>query len=125
MSRDIFLPLRGKDADVLGHPAPADAIAESLGCGSALAHSVGTTLMSRRRPIEFYETAASVNGCRVGNHGPIRGSWPIALLGYPKGHRVGCETRCAKHHKAYHLSRYSPSNPSVSRTPIAAPIHGG
>ena len=36
-------------------------------------------------------------GCQVGNHGPIGDSWPIALLGYPRGHRVFRETRCWRH----------------------------
>src|SRR5215207_4442074 len=30
----------------------------------------------------------------MGNHGPIRDSWPIAFWGCPRGHRVEPETRC-------------------------------
>src|SRR5271157_4057929 len=33
-------------------------------------------------------------GCWIGNHGPIRDSWPIAFWGCPRGHRVIPETRC-------------------------------
>ena len=29
-----------------------------------------------------------------GNHGSIRGSWPIAISGSPRGHSVGTVTRC-------------------------------
>ena len=37
--------------------------------------------------IEF-ERAASETGRFGGNHGSIRGSWPIAISGYPRGHTV-------------------------------------
>jgi hypothetical protein len=30
----------------------------------------------------------------VANHGSIRGSWPIAISGSPRGHSVGTVTRC-------------------------------
>src|SRR3981081_1942937 len=29
-----------------------------------------------------------------GNHGSIRGSWPMAISGYPRGHNVSGVTRC-------------------------------
>jgi len=29
-----------------------------------------------------------------GNHSSIRGSWPMAISGYPRGHSVKCVTRC-------------------------------
>ena len=32
-----------------------------------------------------------------GDHGSIWDSWPIAFSGYPRGPRVGCETRCPRH----------------------------
>jgi hypothetical protein len=32
--------------------------------------------------------AASETGCFRGNHGSIRGSWPMAISGYPRGHNV-------------------------------------
>ena len=38
--------------------------------------------------IEF-ERAASKTGCFRGTHGSIRGSWPMAISGYPRGHNVG------------------------------------
>jgi hypothetical protein len=34
----------------------------------------------------------------VANHVPIRDSRPIALLGYPKGHRIELETRAYERH---------------------------
>jgi hypothetical protein len=34
------------------------------------------------------ESAASETGCFKGNHGSIRGSWPMAISGYPRGHNV-------------------------------------
>ena len=39
-----FSPSAREDADVLGHPAPAHTIAESLGCGSALGPFRGGTI---------------------------------------------------------------------------------
>lgn len=32
--------------------------------------------------------------CVSGNHGSIRGSWPIAISDYPRGHSVRMVTRC-------------------------------
>src|SRR5579859_2694651 len=40
------------------------------------------------------ERAASETGCFRGNHGSIRGSWPMAISGYPRGHNVIWVTRC-------------------------------
>jgi hypothetical protein len=37
--------------------------------------------------IEF-ERAASKSVIFRGNHGSIRGSWPMAISGYPRGHNV-------------------------------------
>jgi hypothetical protein len=37
--------------------------------------------------IEF-ERAASELVAFTGNHGSIRGSWPMAISGYPRGHNV-------------------------------------
>ena len=37
------------------------------------------------------------NGGQVGDHSSIRDSWPIAVSGYPRGPRVGCETTCPRH----------------------------
>ncbi len=34
------------------------------------------------------ERAASKTGCFRGNHGSIRGSWPMAISDYPRGHNV-------------------------------------
>src|SRR5215470_8290085 len=31
------------------------------------------------------------------NHGSIRGSWPMAISGYPRGHNVKWVTRCQWH----------------------------
>src|SRR6266853_3069401 len=52
----------------------------------------------------------------VGDHSSIRDSWPIAFSGYPRGPRVGCETRCPKH-AAPNLSAETRSRTRVSREP--------
>src|SRR5439155_12868687 len=45
--------------------------------------------------IELRERQASVvDGV---NHGSIRGSWPMAISGYPRGHNVKWVTRCPRH----------------------------
>ena len=51
-----------------------------------------------------------------GDHSSIRDSWPIAFSGYPRGPRVGCETRCPKHTKP-NLSAETLSRTRVSREP--------
>ena len=50
------------------------------------------------------------------NHGSIGDSWPIAFSGYPRGPRVGCETRCPRH-TAPNLSAETRSRTRVSREP--------
>jgi hypothetical protein len=45
----------------------------------------------------FVSETRKLDGCKIGNHGPIGDSWPIALLGYPRGHRVFIETECVMH----------------------------
>ena len=49
-------------------------------------------------PLEFPETDKRERAAKVGNHGPIRDSRPIAFLDCPRGHRVIVETRCRKLH---------------------------
>jgi hypothetical protein len=51
-----------------------------------------------------------------GDHGSIWDSWPIAFSGYPRGPRVGCETRCPRH-AAPNLSAETRSRTRVSREP--------
>jgi len=51
-----------------------------------------------------------------GDHSSIRDSWPIAFSGYPRGPRVGCETRCPKH-AAPNLPAETRSRTRVSREP--------
>ena len=46
---------------------------------------------------------------RSANHGSIGDSWPIALLGSPRGHTVARET------DGLTRGRYSPSNPRAQR----------
>src|SRR5213083_490454 len=41
--------------------------------------------------IELRERQASVVDCV--NHGSIRGSWPMAISGYPRGHLTPCARR--------------------------------
>src|ERR1700683_860642 len=52
----------------------------------------------------------------IGDHSSIRDSWPIAFSGYPRGPRVGCETRCPKH-AAPNLSAETRSRTRVSQEP--------
>jgi hypothetical protein len=49
-----------------------------------------------------------------GNHGSIRGSWPIAISGSPRGHSVQNGDSVPKHTGSDHLSDTS-LEPSVSR----------
>src|ERR1700730_14793884 len=49
-----------------------------------------------------------------GDHSSIRDFAPIAFSGYPRGPRVGCETRCPKH-AAPNLSAETRSRTRVSR----------
>ena len=51
-----------------------------------------------------------------GDHSSIWDSWPIAFSGYPRGPRVGCETRCPKH-AAPNLPAETRSRTRVSREP--------
>ena len=55
-----------------------------------------------------------------GDHSSIRDSWPIAFSGYPRGPRVGCETRCPKH-AAPNLPAETRSRTRVSREPDSTP----
>src|SRR5271156_574343 len=50
-----------------------------------------------------------------GNHGSIRGSWPLAISGFPRGHNVEWVTRCARHTRPISLAD-TPLEPSISRT---------
>src|SRR4029077_16585163 len=51
-----------------------------------------------------------------GDHGSIWDSWPIALSGYPRGPRVGCETMCPRH-TVPNFSAETRSRTRVSREP--------
>ncbi len=50
------------------------------------------------------------------NHGSIGDSWPIAFSGYPRGPRVGCETKCPRHILP-NFSAETRSRTRVSREP--------
>ena len=63
--------------------------------------------------IELRERQASVVDCV--NHGSIRGSWPMAISGYPRGHNVKWVTRCPRHTGQISLTDTS-LEPSISRT---------
>src|SRR5258708_8728050 len=47
-------------------------------------------------------------------------SWPIALFGYPRGHRVNDETQCLSTFDAYRKVGYSPSNRALRETRLAS-----
>jgi hypothetical protein len=49
------------------------------------------------------------------NHGSIRGSWPMAISGYPRGHNVKWVTRCPSTRGRISLTD-TPLEPSISRT---------
>src|SRR5258707_4120629 len=53
---------------------------------------IASSQRSRSVPKPAKQTAV-----KFGDHSSIRDSWPIAFSGYPRGPRVGCETRCPKH----------------------------
>jgi len=61
------------------------------------------------------------------DHSSIWDSWPMAFSGYPRGPRVGCETRCPKH-AAPNLPAETRSRTRVSREPHGTaredPQHG-
>jgi hypothetical protein len=59
------------------------------------------------------ETWQAIQFC--GNHGSIRGSWPIAISGSPRGHSVQNSDSVPKHTGSNHQSD-TPLEPSVSRT---------
>ena len=97
-------PRPPENTEVLVHPAPPRYV--RLVVLTVLAFRVATSrhassipavssLRLRRRP--WFPETGKRGGCRVGNHGPIGDSWPIAFLGYPRGHRVFIETRCRWH----------------------------
>src|SRR6202165_4658015 len=46
--------------------------------------------------------------------------WPIALFGYPRGHRVNNETQCLSTFDAYRKVGYSPSNRALRETRMAS-----
>src|SRR6202035_224395 len=56
------------------------------------------------------------NAVKFGDHSSIWDSWPIAFSGYPRGPRVGCETRCPRH-TAPNLPAETRSRTRVSREP--------
>lgn len=64
-------------------------------------------------------TSETVAGA-CGHHSSIRDSWPIALFGYPRGHRVNGETECLSTVDAYRKRGYSPSNRALRETRLAS-----
>ena len=61
------------------------------------------------------ERAASKSVMFRGHHGSIRGSWPMAISGSPRGHNVEGVTRCRGTRGRSH-GRILFSNPSMFRT---------
>jgi hypothetical protein len=53
-----------------------------------------------------------------GDHSSIWDSWPMALSGYPRGPRVGCETTCPRH-TAPNFPAETRSRTRASREPTA------
>ena len=66
-------------------------------CEAARASSIPVVPFNFRDGAIRFPKLASLTVCKIGNHGPIGDSWPIALLGYPRGHRVFIETECVRH----------------------------
>ena len=88
----------------------------------ALDHSRGSSLDRSSIPSVHFSSGDNVRrllklGKRFnrGNHGSIRGSWPIAISGSPRGHSVQNSDSVPKHTGSDHLSD-TPLEPSVSRT---------
>jgi len=77
-----------------------------------LFRSLGSFFEWCQRP-SILETWQAIQFC--GNHGSIRGSWPIAISGSPRGHSVQNGDSVPKHTGSDHLSD-TPLEPSVSRT---------
>ena len=53
--------------------------------------------VTRRRDGTRAVTHDAISWRLRGNHGSIRGSWPMAISGYPRGHNVKWVTRCRAH----------------------------
>jgi len=97
----------------------------------ALDHSRGSSLDCSSIPSVHFSSGDNVRrllklGKRFnrGNHGSIRGSWPIAISGSPRGHSVQNSDSVPKHTGSDQLSD-TPLEPSVSRTePTTTPEDG-
>jgi hypothetical protein len=63
-----------------------------------------------------FRNLQSRTSVKLGDHGSIGDSWPIAFSGCPRGPRVVCETACPKH-TAPSLSAETRSRTRVSREP--------
>ena len=109
MSREIPLPRLGAGSAFVSASSPLlDRAPSMMGCsGSGLRSWLASSPQTRssRPSLGFHFTVATAPfgpetgkrvGGRVANHGPIGDSWPIALFGYPRGHRVFIETRCRR-----------------------------
>ena len=75
-------------------------------------HSDKFLLVPRMMPSSWGERQAMVVECV--NHGSIRGSWPMAISGYPRGHNVKWVTRCQGTQGQISLTD-TPLEPSIFR----------
>ena len=82
-----FWPASMRAADRCGSPYPCSFIAA----------------LWAAHPSSFRETDKRKWAAKVGNHGPIRDSRPIAFLDCPRGHRVTVETQRRSAHKSPNL----------------------
>src|ERR1700674_5089078 len=106
MSRDIFLrPLAAADAFVHSAPNPKQRSRSEI---DRLGSRVAAARLRIPIPCGFMPVIVTTpwllktdkrGGCSMGNHGPIRDSWPIAFWGCPRGHRVS-QRLGAKAHRA-------------------------
>jgi hypothetical protein len=76
-------------------------------------HSPKFLLVQVMTPSSLRERQAIVVECV--NHGSIRGSWPMTISGYPKGHNVQWVTRYQGTQGQISLTD-TPLEPSISRT---------
>jgi hypothetical protein len=91
-----------------------------LGCGAVWPRGLGflyqrfsSLLGDEACQFRNQQSRTAVN---FGDHSSIRDSWPIAFSGYPRGPRVGNETRCPRH-TAPNYTAETRSRTRVSREP--------
>jgi len=73
---------------------PAAPYARLLGTAQGYWFSLPAVFIAFRNEACQFPKPTKQNVGHSGDHGSIWDSWPMAFSGYPRGPRVGCETRC-------------------------------